>query len=101
MKLNERYNIMTACGIMTCDGKRYNDEFAIVHNWKEDVFNVTHIASGTAIKAYNTLEECLENVEKDIETASKYLEKNPEHKKRIIKVYNNCLKCKLFTNDYI
>ena len=101
MKLNERYNIMTACGIMTCDGKRYNDEFAIVHNWKEDVFNVTHIASGTAIKSYNTLEECLENVEKDIEIASKYLEKNPEHKKRIIKVYDNCLKCKLFTNDYI
>ena len=101
MKLNEEYNIMTACGLRTCNGKKYNDDFAIVHNWKNNTYSATNITSGTAIKSYNTLDECLENVEKDIETASKYLEKNPEHKKRIVKAYDNCLKLKLFTNDNI
>lgn len=100
MKLNERYNIMTTCGLMTCDGKKYNDNFAIVHNWKENVFNVTHIASGTGIAphGYSTLKECLEHAEADIKRGTAYLEKNPEHKQKLIESYNNCLERNIFNN---
>lgn len=100
MKLNERYNIMTACGLVTCDGKKYNDDFAIVHNWKEDTFNVTHIASGMGIAphGYRTLKECLAHADVDIKRGSAYLENNPNHKKRIIESYNNCVKGNIYNN---
>lgn len=98
MELNERYFIMTNCGLVECDGKKYNDDFAIVHNWKENVFNVTHIASGTGIAphGYSTLKECLDHADADIQRASAYLEANPEHIKRHTELYNNCLKYKVF-----
>ena len=101
MKLDERYNIMTACGLVTCDGKKYNDEFAIVHNWKENVFNMTHIASGTGVAphGYNTLKECLEHAEADVNRANAFLENNPDHKRRLINSYNGCLERKIFNNE--
>ena len=100
MKLNEQYNIMTACGLMTCDGKKYNDDFAIVYNWKENVFNVTHIASGTGIvpHGYSTLKECLEHAEADIKRGSAYLEEYPEKKQMFIETYNRCIEQKIFNN---
>ena len=100
MKLNEKYNIMTTCGLMTCDGKRYNDDFAIVHNWKEDVFNVTHIASGTGIAphGYSTLKECIERADADIQRGMAYLERHPDHEQKLIESYNNCLERNIFNN---
>lgn len=100
MKLDEEYNIMTACGLVTCQGKRYDDEFAIVHNWKENVFNMTHIASGTGISphGYNTLKECIEHAETDINLASDFLEKNPDRKLKWIELYNECMEKHIFNN---
>ena len=100
MKLDEKYNIMTACGLVTCDGKRYDDDFAIVHNWKENVYNVTHIASGTGIAphGYSTLKECLERADADIQRGSAYLKENPWHEQKLIESYNNCLERNIFNN---
>ena len=100
MELNNQYNIMTACGLMTCHGIKYNDEFAVVHNWKQNVFNMTHIASGTGITqyGYNTLEECLGHAEDDVKRGRDHLEKNPEHKQKLIDTYNYCIKQNIFVD---
>lgn len=100
MKLNEEYNIVTECGLVTCDGKRYDDNFAITHNWKDNTFNITHIASGMGIApiGYSTLKDCLEHVEIDVNRGSVFLERNPEQKQRMIERYNQLVERNVFNN---
>lgn len=100
IKLTERYYIMTSCGLIECDGKKIDDDFAITKNWKDNTYNITHIPSGLGLasKSYRKLKECMEDSEKLINNGRIYIENNMRKIQGCIETFNNLLERKVF-ND--
>ena len=80
MRLNEKYYIRTIYGLAECDGKRINDDYAVIRPWftevkgqvaKRNRYYVIHIKSGLAIYRgyYNTIKDAVNNFESDLNEA--------------------------------
>lgn len=99
-KLNEEYNIVTNCGLLTCKGKKVVDDYAIVENWKTNTYSVTHIPSGLCVESgFLSLKDCKDKTEDCINRGIKYLKENPRRLKEFIEQYNRLLDGKIFAND--
>ena len=77
MRLNEKYYTRTIYGLAECDGKRINDDYAVIRPWftevkgqvaKRNRYYVIHIKSGLAIIKgyYNTIKDTVNNFESDL-----------------------------------
>ena len=77
MRLNEKYYTRTIHGLAECDGKRINDDYAVIRPWLTEVkgqvakrnrYYVIHIKSGLAIYRgyYNTIKDAVNNFESDL-----------------------------------
>lgn len=77
MRLNEKYYTRTIHGLAECDGKRINDDYAVIRPWftevkgqvaKRNRYYVIHIKSGLAIYRgyYNTIKDAVNNFESDL-----------------------------------
>lgn len=80
MRLNEKYYTRTIYGLAECDGKRINDDYAVIRPWftevkgqvaKRNRYYVIHIKSGLAIIKgyYNTIKDTVNNFESDLNEA--------------------------------
>ena len=80
MRLNEKYYTRTIYGLAECDGKRINDDYAVIRPWftevkgqvaKRNRYYVIHIKSGLAIIKgyYNTIKDAVNNFESDLNEA--------------------------------
>ena len=80
MRLNEKYYTRTIYGLAECDGKRINDDYAVIRPWftevkgqvaKRNRYYVIHIKSGLAIYRgyYNTIKDAVNNFESDLNEA--------------------------------
>ena len=80
MRLNEKYYTRTIHGLAECDGKRINDDYAVIRPWftenkgeikKRNRYYVIHIKSGLAIYRgyYNTIKDAVNNFESDLNEA--------------------------------
>lgn len=80
MRLNEKYYTRTIYGLAECDGKRINDDYAVIRTWftevkgqvaKRNRYYVIHIKSGLAIYRgyYNTIKDAVNNFESDLNEA--------------------------------
>ena len=80
MRLNEKYYTRTIYGLAECDGKRINDDYAVIRPWftevkgqvaKRNRYYVIHIKSGLAIYRgyYNTIKDAVNNFESDVNEA--------------------------------
>ena len=80
MRLNEKYYTRTIHGLAECDGKRINDDYAVIRPWftenkgeikKRNRYYVIHIKSGLAIYIgyYNTIKDAVNNFESDLNRA--------------------------------
>ena len=88
MRLNEKYYTRTIHGLAECDGKRINDDYAVIGPWftevkgqvaKRNRYYVIHIKSGLAIMKgyYNTIKDAVNNFESDLSEAYEIIgEKN-------------------------
>ena len=45
----KEYYILTACGLRKCDGEQYDKDYAIVYNWKNNTYSITHIETGLSV----------------------------------------------------
>lgn len=80
MRLNEKYYTRTIHGLAECDGKRINDDYAVIRPWftevkgqvaKRNRYYVIHIKSGLAIYRgyYNTIKDAVNNFKSDLNEA--------------------------------
>ena len=80
MRLNEKYYTRTIYGLAECDGKKINDDYAVIRPWftevkgqvaKRNRYYVIHIKSGLAIYRgyYNTIKDAVNNFESDLNEA--------------------------------
>lgn len=77
MRLNEKYYTRTIHGLAECDGKRINDDYAVIRPWftenkgeikKRNRYYVIHVKSGLAIYQgyYGTIKDAVNNFESDL-----------------------------------
>ena len=81
MILNEKFYTRTINGLALCDGKRINEDYAVIRPWfKKNSYNpyvirryyVIHIKSGLAVtKDYYSAKDAVNNLEKDLEAVKK------------------------------
>ena len=98
MKLNEEYYIMTVCGLMKCYGKKLDDKFAIVYNWKDNSYSLTHTKSGLCAYKRNTLKDCNNNIEADKKAMLHWIQTHQKENERNINQFNYLLEYKIFNN---
>ena len=97
-KLNEEYHIMTPCGLVTCEGRKIADDFAIVRNWKDGSFSVTHIPSGLAVQKCSSLLETKDRAEELVKRGMDFILSHEEMIQSAIENFNSCLERKIFCN---
>ena len=82
MRLNEKYYTRTIHGLAECDGKRINDDYAVIRPWfssdgvkyklsTKNRYYVIHIKSGLGITktSYTTIKGAVDNFESDLNYA--------------------------------
>lgn len=71
MRLNEKFYTRTPHGLVQCDGKRINEDYAVIHGIPNNkkIYYVIHIKSGLSItmSGYKTIKEAVNNFESDLE----------------------------------
>ena len=85
MRLTEQYYMLTKCGLTPVRGKIYNHE--------KNLYNVTHIKSGTCIstEGFKKLKDCISAADDLIEIAEKFIAENPGHIQKHIDTFNYCM----------
>ena len=101
MKLNERFLILTKCGLVHVYGYSYNNELAVIYNWKNGKYSLTDKRTGLSINEYNEVNE-IEIKESDLLKYYNFI--NTKYgKERIekgIDQYNYLLEHKVFADEF-
>ena len=92
MRLTEQYYMLTKCGLTPVRGKKYTEDYAITYNHEKNLYNVTHIKSGTCIstEGFKKLKDCISAADGLIENAENFIAKKPDHIQKHIENYNYC-----------
>ena len=113
MILNEKFYTRTINGLALCDGKRINEDYAVIRPWfKKNSYNpyvirryyVIHIKSGLAVtKDYYSAKDAGNDLEKDLEAEKKKIkELGKDFNEQLeigIKLFNEAMEEELFYEE--
>lgn len=94
----KEYYILTACGLRKCDGEQYDKDYAIVYNWKNNTYSITHIETGLSVIERKSKEEIMKYIEDYVENANKYIFENKRKIDNAKKQFNSFKKYKVYAD---